>query len=175
MQLTTLKNREREYLITIYESMNNLQERLKKYLIMKRKGEARYLRGQEDIVKMNLLEWQEKIAFLQRNIDTVHGMNWKKSYNGKECTTTEGKTTQIQIWRQNNMSVNQALNTTTVNTTWYLNTHTHTHTLVHWIIASFFLLSLTPPRWTSRCRLSSGRQSTHSWHMFSLMRLSGKM
>ena len=41
MQLITLKERkERGDLITIYNLMNNLEETERKYLIMKRKGEA---------------------------------------------------------------------------------------------------------------------------------------
>ena len=45
MQLTTLKERERRDLITIYKLMNNLEETDTKDPIMKRKGEGRYLRG----------------------------------------------------------------------------------------------------------------------------------
>ena len=49
MHLTTLKERrERGDLITIYKFMNNLEETDRKDLILRRKGEARNLRGQEN-------------------------------------------------------------------------------------------------------------------------------
>ena len=51
MHLTTLKQRrERGDLTTIYKLVNNLEETNRKDLILKRKGEARYMRGQEKIV-----------------------------------------------------------------------------------------------------------------------------
>ena len=51
IQLTTLQDR--RDLITIYKWMNKLEETDRKNLIMKRKGEARYLRIQENIAKRN--------------------------------------------------------------------------------------------------------------------------
>ena len=46
MYLTTLKERgKRGDLITLYKLMNNLQETVRKTLILKRKGKARNLRG----------------------------------------------------------------------------------------------------------------------------------
>ena len=46
MHLIILKERrERGDLITIYELMNNLKETGTKYLIMKRIGDAKYLKG----------------------------------------------------------------------------------------------------------------------------------
>ena len=46
MHLTTLKERKgRGDLITIYKLMNNLEETDRKHLILRRKGEARNLRG----------------------------------------------------------------------------------------------------------------------------------
>ena len=62
MHLTTLKERrERGDLITIYKLMNNLEETDRKDLILRRKGEARNLRGQEKIAKRNLLERYKEI------------------------------------------------------------------------------------------------------------------
>ena len=57
MQLSTLEER-REIgdLITIYKLINNLEETDRKDLILRRKGEARNLRGQEKIDKRNLLK-----------------------------------------------------------------------------------------------------------------------
>ena len=55
MHLTILK--ERGDLVTIYELMNNLEEAGRKDLILRRKGDVRYLRGQEKIAKRNLLDW----------------------------------------------------------------------------------------------------------------------
>ena len=64
MHLTTLKERrKRGDLITIYKLMSNLEETDRKDLIMKRKGEARYLRGQEIIAKRNFLERYKKVHF----------------------------------------------------------------------------------------------------------------
>ena len=43
--------------------MNNLEETDRKDPIMKRKGEARYLRGHKKDVIRNLFEWQKSKAF----------------------------------------------------------------------------------------------------------------
>ena len=45
MHLTTLKKRREGDLITIYKLMNKLKETDRKYLILRRKGEARNMRG----------------------------------------------------------------------------------------------------------------------------------
>ena len=49
IHLTTLKERrERDDFITIYKLMNNLEETDRKNIILRRKGEAKNLRGQEN-------------------------------------------------------------------------------------------------------------------------------
>ena len=65
-----MKIRERCDLITIYKLMNNLEETDRKELILRRKGEAINLRGQEKIAKTNLLEGYKKYSFPQGSIDT---------------------------------------------------------------------------------------------------------
>ena len=51
MHLTTIKERRGRDLITTYELMNNLEETDRKDLIMRRKGDVRYLRTQEKLQK----------------------------------------------------------------------------------------------------------------------------
>ena len=64
MHLTTLKEkREKGDLIIIYKLMSNLEKTDKNYLILRRKGEARNLRGQEKIAERNLLEQYKKVQF----------------------------------------------------------------------------------------------------------------
>ena len=77
MHPTTINEKEGGDLITIYELMNNLERTDRKYLILRRKGEARYLRGQKKNSKRNLLERYKKVQFSQRNIDTWSGMKEK--------------------------------------------------------------------------------------------------
>ena len=55
--------------------MNNLEETNIKHLILRKKGEARYLRRQEKIAKSNLLvRYKESTVFPQRSIDTWNGL-----------------------------------------------------------------------------------------------------
>ena len=74
--------------------MSNLEETDRKYLILRRKGEARNLRGQEKIAKRNLLELYKKVQFSRKK---YRYLEWTEGRgdNGKECTSTEGKTEQI--------------------------------------------------------------------------------
>ena len=61
---------------------------------MKRKGEARYLRGHKKNLHLrNLLERQKKYSFPQRNIDTWNGL--KEEVIMVKNTTIGGKTGQI--------------------------------------------------------------------------------
>ena len=95
MHLKTLKERrERGDFITIYKLMNNLEEIDRKNLILTRKGEARYLRRQEKTAKRNLLLWYKKVQF---SLKKYRYLEWTEGRgdNGKECTSTEGKTEQI--------------------------------------------------------------------------------
>ena len=69
MQLTTLKERrERGNFIIIYKLMNNLEETDRKYLIMKRKGEARCLRGHKKLLQTGIC------VNKQRSKDTWNGL-----------------------------------------------------------------------------------------------------
>ena len=72
MHLTTLEERrERGDLITIYKLMNNLEETDREDLILRRKEEARNLRGHKKILHIGIcLKDTKKYSFLQRNIDT---------------------------------------------------------------------------------------------------------
>ena len=74
--------------------MNNLEETYKYLILLKRKGEARNVRKQEKIAKRNLLE--------RYKINTVYPKKYRyfewtegRGDNGKEYTSTEGKTEQI--------------------------------------------------------------------------------
>ena len=86
MHLKTLKEiRERGDLITIYKLINNLEETDRKDLILRRKGEAKKLRGHKKILHKGIcLKDTKKYRYLE----------WTegRSDNGKECTSTEGKT-----------------------------------------------------------------------------------
>ena len=61
---------------------------------------------------MNLLERCKKVQFSPKK---YRYLEWTEGRgdNGNKCTSTEGKTRQIYIWRQGHMSVAQALYTTT--------------------------------------------------------------
>ena len=82
MHLTTLKQRERGDLITIYELMNNLEETGRKDLILRRKGEAKNLRGYKKKLQKGIcLNDTKKIHFPQRSIDSSPlGMDWEKRW-----------------------------------------------------------------------------------------------
>ena len=72
MHLTTLKERrERGDLITIYKLMNNLEETDRKDLILRRKGEARHLKGHKKKLQKGIC-WNDtkKFSFLQRSTYT---------------------------------------------------------------------------------------------------------
>ena len=88
-----MQRTERGDLITLYKLMNNLEERDRKNLLLRRKGEARNLRGQQKIAKMNLLERYKKVFSPKkyRYLEWTEG----RDDNGKECTSTETKTGQI--------------------------------------------------------------------------------
>ena len=70
--------------------INNLEETNRKDIILRRKGEAGNLRGQENIGKRNLLIWHKKIQFSSKK---YRYLEWTKGRgdNGKEYTTTKGK------------------------------------------------------------------------------------
>ena len=72
MHLTTLKERrERGDLIAIYKVINNLVKTDKKDLILRRKGEARNLRGyKKELQKEICLNVTKKYSFPQSSIDT---------------------------------------------------------------------------------------------------------
>ena len=73
MHLTTIK--ERGDLITIYELMNNLEKTDRKDLILRRKVEARNLRGHKKILqKGKCLNDTKKYSFPQRSIDIWNGL-----------------------------------------------------------------------------------------------------
>ena len=78
MHLTTLKERrERDDFITIYKLMNNLEETYRKDLILRRKGEARNLRGHKKKLKKGIcLNNTKKYSFPQ-SIDTRNGLKEK--------------------------------------------------------------------------------------------------
>ena len=65
IQLTIFKERrERDDLITKYKLMNNLEETDRRYLMLKRKREAGYLRGhKKTIAKRNLPERHKKVVY----------------------------------------------------------------------------------------------------------------
>ena len=69
VHITALKERrEKDDLITIYELMNILEETDRKALILRRKGEAIYLRGQEIYADRNLLERYKKVQFSPKEV-----------------------------------------------------------------------------------------------------------
>ena len=92
--------------------MNNLEKTDRKDLILRRKGEVRYLKGHKKKLQKGICLKDTKKQFSPKN---YRYLEWTKGRgdNGKECTSTEGKTGQIQIRRQDHMSVAQALYTTT--------------------------------------------------------------
>ena len=75
MHLTLKERRERGNLITIYKLMNNLEETDREDLILRRKGEARNLRGDKKILHKGIcLKDTKKHSFPQRSIDTWNGL-----------------------------------------------------------------------------------------------------
>ena len=58
-----IKRRERENIITIYKLMNNLEETDRKDLKLKRKGEARNLRGYKKVQTRICLNDTKKYSF----------------------------------------------------------------------------------------------------------------
>ena len=71
MHLTTLKERERGDLITIYKLMNSLEETDRKDLILRRKREVRYLiEHKKKLQKVICLNDTKKYSFPQSIIDT---------------------------------------------------------------------------------------------------------
>ena len=96
IHLTILKERrERGDLITLYKLMNNLEETDRKVLILRKKGEAKNLRGhKKKLQKKICLNDTQKYSFLQRSIDTWDGLK-TEVIMAKKCTSTEGKTGQI--------------------------------------------------------------------------------
>ena len=114
MHLTLKERRERGDLITIYTLMNNLEETDRKDLILRRKGEHKNLRGHKKILHKGIcLKDTKKVQFSPKKYKYLE---WNKGRgdNGKKCTSTEGKTRQIYIRRQDHTSVAQALYTTTM-------------------------------------------------------------
>ena len=93
MHLTTLKDRrERGDLITICKLMNNLEETDRKNLILRRKGEARNMRDHKKQLQKGIcLNNTKKVQFSPRK---YRYLEWTggRGYNGKKCTSTEGKT-----------------------------------------------------------------------------------
>ena len=83
MHLTKLKERrERGDLITIYKFLNNLEETDRKDLILRRKGEARNLRGaKKELRKRNCLN------DTKRSIVTWNGLK-EEMIMAKKCTST---------------------------------------------------------------------------------------
>ena len=76
MHLTTSRERrERGNLIIIYKLMNNLEETDRKDLILRRKGEAKNLRGHNKILHKGIcLKDTKNYSFSQRSIDTWNGL-----------------------------------------------------------------------------------------------------
>ena len=76
MHLTTLKERrEKGDLITIYKLMNNLEETDRKDLILRKKGEAKNLRGHKKMLHKGIcLKDTKEYSFTQRSIDTWNGL-----------------------------------------------------------------------------------------------------
>ena len=76
MHLTTLKERrKRGDLITIHKLMNNLEETDRKDQILRRKGEARYLRGHmKKLQKGICLKDTKEYSFSQRSKDNWNGL-----------------------------------------------------------------------------------------------------
>ena len=70
--------------------MNNLEETDRKDLILRRKGEAGNLKGQKKLVKRICLN-DKKVQF---SLKKYGYLQWtgRRSDNGKECTSTKGKT-----------------------------------------------------------------------------------
>ena len=98
MYLTTLKERkERGDLITIYKLMNNLEETdIKDIICIEKKRRGQKFEGtQKKIAKRNLLERYKKFQFSSKK---YRYLEWTegRGVNGKECTSTEGKTRQME-------------------------------------------------------------------------------
>ena len=75
MHLTTLKERkERGDLITVCKLMNYLEKTDRKYLLLRRKGEARNVRDTRKLQKGICLNDTKKYSFPQRSIDTWTGL-----------------------------------------------------------------------------------------------------
>ena len=75
--------------------MNNLEEIDRKDLILRRKGEAENLREhKKKLVKAICLNNTKKVQFFPKK---YRYLEWTEGRgdNGKECTSTEGKTGQI--------------------------------------------------------------------------------
>ena len=78
--------------------MNNLEETNRKDLILRRKGEAKNLKGhtkkKKKIAKRNLLELYKKVQFSPKK---YRYLEWTEGRgdNGKTCISTEGKMGQI--------------------------------------------------------------------------------
>ena len=92
---TTLKERrERGDLITIYKLMNNLEDTDRKDQILRRKGEAKNLRGHKKILHKGVCLRYKKVQF---SLKKHRYLEWTEGRgdNGKECTSTEGKIRQI--------------------------------------------------------------------------------
>ena len=92
MHLTTLK--ERRDLITIYELMINLEETDRKDPILTRKGVARYLRGHKKKLQKRICLNDTKKQFSPEKYKYLKRTEGRGG-NGKECTSTEGKTINI--------------------------------------------------------------------------------
>ena len=91
MHLTTLKEkRKRDDLITIYKLINNLEERDGKDLILRRKGEAKNLRGHKKYCKKEFAWTIQKSTFSLKKYRYLKWTEGRDDY-GKECTSTEGK------------------------------------------------------------------------------------
>ena len=68
----------------MYKLLNNLEETDRKDLILRRKGEARNLRGQKKLQKGICLNNTKNYGFPERSIDTWNGLKkevvWQKVY-----------------------------------------------------------------------------------------------
>ena len=75
MHLTLIERRERSDLIIIYKLMNNLEETDKKNFILRRKGEAKNLRGHKKKLRKGIcLNDIKEYSFSPRSIDTWIGL-----------------------------------------------------------------------------------------------------
>ena len=106
--------RERGDLITIKKLINSLEETNRKDQIIKRAGEAKYLKGHKITFKKKYsLEWHNKV---QLSLPKYRDLKWseRKDDNGKKCTTNKRKTGYILIRRQGHTRLAQALYTTSL-------------------------------------------------------------